>query len=252
MFETSTLAWEIMETYVTQLGYQYLRITPTNSFFGDEEVTFTYFRLDKRLSINGVSFYVETINKATELVLTYIKMNDINLDEKIYITPNIEKRNLREKKLINILNDVEIYSDGSAQPNPGKGGYGIVLISGEHRKEISQGFVLSTNNRMELLGAIVGIESVNGTDKYITLTTDSKYVVDAVGKGWIYNWEKNNFKGRTNSDLWKRLLPLLKKHNITFKWIKGHNNHPENEICDGLAVNAANSSNLLEDIGYKK
>ena len=146
---------------------------------------------------------------------------------------------------------IEIYTDGSAQPNPGKGGYGIVLKSGKHRKELSQGFVLSTNNRMELLGAIVGIESIKGEGKTIELTTDSKYVVDAVEKGWLYNWEKKNFKGRKNSDLWKRLLTLLQKHNIKFIWIKGHNNHIENERCDVLAVNAANSNNLIIDKGYE-
>jgi ribonuclease HI len=148
------------------------------------------------------------------------------------------------------MTKIEIYSDGSAQPNPGKGGYGIVLKYKEHRKEISQGFLKTTNNRMELLGAIVGIENINGVNKDIELTTDSKYVTDAINKGWIYQWEKKNFIGRKNSDLWKRLLTLLPKHNIMFIWVKGHNNHVENERCDTLAVNATNSNNLIIDNGY--
>jgi len=147
---------------------------------------------------------------------------------------------------------IEIYTDGSAQPNPGKGGYGIVLISGDYRKELSQGFIKSTNNRMELLGAIVGLEALKIKNSLVTLTTDSKYVVDAVNKGWIYNWEKKNFKGRINSDLWRRFLPLLSEHNITFSWVKGHNNHIENEQCDKLAVQAAQSDNLIKDEGYLK
>ena len=147
---------------------------------------------------------------------------------------------------------IEIYTDGSAQPNPGKGGYGIILISGNYRKELSQGFIKTTNNRMELLAVIVALETLKIENSDVILTTDSKYVVDAINKEWLYNWEKNNFKNRVNSDLWKRLLPLLRKHNITFKWIKGHNNHIENENCDRLAVLAAQSDNLIEDIGYIK
>lgn len=147
---------------------------------------------------------------------------------------------------------VEIYSDGSAQPNPGKGGIGIVMKYGKHRKEISQGFVKSTNNRMELLGAIVGLEALTKDNLDVELTTDSKYVVDAIGKGWVFNWEKKNFSGRKNSDLWKRLLVVYRKHNVKFFWVRGHNNHPENTICDKLAVAAAQSDNLKIDEGYEK
>lgn len=147
---------------------------------------------------------------------------------------------------------VEIYSDGSSRNNPGVSGYGTVLVYGSHRKEISEGFKLSTNNRMELLGVIRGLEALKKDKLSIDITTDSKYVVDAVNKGWLFNWEKQNFKNRKNSDLWVRFLELYRKHNINMFWVKGHNNHPENERCDILATRESGKNvNLLQtDDGY--
>ena len=151
-----------------------------------------------------------------------------------------------------MIDTIEIYSDGSAQPNPGKGGYGVVMIYKQHRKEISQGFIKSTNNRMELLGAIIALETIKIFDKKVTLTTDSKYVSDAFNKGWIYTWEKNNYKGRKNADLWRRMYKIAEKIKPEFIWVKGHNNHIENERCDVLAVQATQSNNLITDDGYLK
>jgi ribonuclease HI len=147
--------------------------------------------------------------------------------------------------------EVIIYTDGAARGNPGPGGYGIVLKSGNHRKELSQGYKKTTNNRMELLGAIVALESLKKPCK-VTLYTDSKYVADAVNKGWVFSWEKVNFKKKKNPDLWKRFLEIYRQHNINFQWVKGHNNNKENEICDRLAVNASKQINLSEDEGYVK
>ena len=149
---------------------------------------------------------------------------------------------------------VKIYSDGSSRNNPGVSGYGTILIAGERRKEISGGFKLSTNNRMELLGVIVGLEALKKENLKIEITSDSKYVIDAVNKGWVFTWEKNKFKDRKNSDLWIRFLKEYRKHNITMTWIKGHNEHPENERCDVLATTeSAKPISLLKvDEGYKK
>ncbi|MFC2117349.1 ribonuclease HI [Bacteroidota bacterium] len=148
--------------------------------------------------------------------------------------------------------DIIIYTDGAARGNPGPGGYGIVLQSGKHRKEISEGFRLTTNNRMELLAVIVAIESLKVENSVVTLYTDSKYVADAVEKRWLFEWEKKNFKKKKNPDLWKRFLKIYYKHKIKFVWIKGHAQIPENEICDQLAVNASNKSRLLVDEGYEE
>lgn len=145
---------------------------------------------------------------------------------------------------------IRIYSDGSAQPNPGKGGYGTILVYGDYRKELSDGYQKSTNNRMELMGIIVGLESLKKENLDIEIITDSQYVVNSVNKGWVFHWEKQCFKNRANSDLWERFLLLYRKHNIKMIWIKGHNNHPENERCDKLAVAAANSLDLKVDEGY--
>ena len=144
-----------------------------------------------------------------------------------------------------------IYTDGSAKGNPGRGGYGIVMLSGKHRKEISAGFLLTTNNRMELLAVIVGLESVKKQKSEIIVYSDSKYVVNAVEKGWLFNWQKKNFKGKKNSDLWIRFLSVYNKHSIRFFWVKGHNNNIENERCDRLAVSAAEGSNLISDVWYE-
>ncbi len=147
---------------------------------------------------------------------------------------------------------ITIYTDGSAKGNPGKGGYGIVLSAGKHYKEISQGFRHTTNNRMELLAVIVGLESLKKPGYEVLVVSDSKYVVDAVSKKWVFNWRKKNFKGKKNQDLWKRFLKVYPKHNVSFRWIKGHAGHAQNEICDQLAVMASENTNLLIDIGYEE
>lgn len=147
---------------------------------------------------------------------------------------------------------IQIFTDGAAQGNPGPGGYGTILRFGKHEKELSQGFRLTTNNRMELLAVIVGLEAIKKTGIPVTVISDSKYVVEAVEKGWIWTWEKNNFKKKANPDLWKRFIPLYHKHKPKFKWIKGHAGHPENERCDELAVRAAQSGNLLVDQEYEE
>lgn len=146
---------------------------------------------------------------------------------------------------------IEIFTDGAAQGNPGPGGYGVIMRYHKHEKELSGGFRLTTNNRMELLAVITGLESIKKTDIPIKVVTDSQYVANAVTKGWLWNWEKKNFKDKANVDLWKRYIPLHKKFNPKFVWIKGHAGHAENERCDQLAVAAANSNNLLIDKEYE-
>ena len=146
---------------------------------------------------------------------------------------------------------INLYTDGSAKGNPGKGGFGIVLIAGKHYKEISKGFRHTTNNRMELLAVIVGLEKLSKENSIVQVYSDSKYVVDAVEKKWVFNWEKKNYKGKKNSDLWKRFLIIFRKHKVSFTWIKGHAGHIENEKCDLLAVEASENKNLLVDQGYE-
>ena len=123
-------------------------------------------------------------------------------------------------------------------------------MSGGHRKELSQGYKHTTNNRMELLAAIVALESIKDGSHEITLYSDSKYVVDAIEKGWLFGWQKKGFKGKKNPDLWRRFLKIYPKHNVKFVWVKGHANNPENERCDELAVAAADGKGLLDDVGY--
>lgn len=147
---------------------------------------------------------------------------------------------------------ITIYTDGAAKGNPGPGGYGVVMMSGEHRKELSAGYRLTTNNRMELLAAIVGLETIKAEKADVTLYTDSKYVSDAVEKGWVFQWEKTRFKKKKNPDLWKRFLLVYRKHTVKFIWVKGHANIVENERCDRLAVEAAESGNLLIDFEYEQ
>lgn len=146
---------------------------------------------------------------------------------------------------------INIYTDGAASGNPGPGGYGIVMTAGRHRKELSAGFRLTTNNRMELLAVIVALEQIKQKGAQVLVTSDSKYVVDSVQKGWVFNWVKKQFKGKKNVDLWKRYLKVHPKHSIKFEWVKGHNDHPENERCDRLAVAASQQSNLPADSGYE-
>lgn len=146
---------------------------------------------------------------------------------------------------------ITIYTDGAARGNPGPGGYGAVLLSGQFRKELSEGFKHTTNNRMELLAVIVALETLKIPGSEVTVYTDSKYVVDAVTLGWVFNWLKKRFKGKKNPDLWLRFLEIYKKHSIKFVWVKGHANNPLNERCDELAVAASMGKNLKEDIGYQ-
>jgi len=146
---------------------------------------------------------------------------------------------------------VTVYTDGAAKGNPGNGGYGIVLLSGSHRKEIKGGFRLTTNNRMELLAVIVALESVKKLKSEITVYSDSKYVVDAIKKNWLFSWEKTNFKKKKNPDLWIRFLQVFRKHIVSFVWVKGHSNNKENDRCDVLAVQAAESNTLLIDKWYE-
>lgn len=147
---------------------------------------------------------------------------------------------------------VTIYTDGSALGNPGPGGYGVVLLAPpNHRKELSGGFRLTTNNRMELMAVCVGLEALKVVPCDVTVYSDSKYVVDAVEKGWLRSWVAKRFKDKKNVDLWMRFLRIYEKHNVRFVWVKGHSSVPENERCDQLAVAAANGRNLLEDTGYE-
>ncbi len=145
-----------------------------------------------------------------------------------------------------------IYTDGAARGNPGPGGYGVVLMSGKHRKELSGGFKLTTNNRMELLAVIKGLEVLKIEGSKVTVYTDSKYVSDAVEKGWVFSWESKGFKKKKNPDLWIRFLKIYRKHKVNFIWVKGHANIPENERCDTLAVEASYGTNLKADTGYVK
>ena len=147
---------------------------------------------------------------------------------------------------------IKIYTDGSSIGNPGPGGYGIVMLSGdgEHKKEFSQCFKLTTNNRMELLAVIIGLENLKLKNSKVKIFTDSKYVSDAVEKGWLFDWVKKDFKNKKNPDLWRRFLEIYKNHKVKFQWVKGHNNDFYNERCDFLANLAAKNSNLLEDTGY--
>ncbi len=148
--------------------------------------------------------------------------------------------------------EITIYTDGAAKGNPGKGGYGTVLISGKFRKELSQGFRLTTNNRMELLAVIVGLEALKTVGNKVTVYSDSKYVVDSVEKGWVFNWLRKKFKDKKNKDLWLRFIEAYKKQVVNFIWVKGHAGNVENERCDKLAVEASEKPNLLIDKAYEE
>lgn len=155
----------------------------------------------------------------------------------------------------NALKKVLIYTDGACSGNPGKGGYGTILMYNEHRKELSGGFRLTTNNRMEMMAAIIGLEALT-MKCAVTLYTDSRYLVDAMTKGWAKKWQANNWKRNKketakNPDLWQRLLDLCHHHQVDFIWVKGHAGHPENEYCDRLAVAASQQETLLIDEIYE-
>jgi ribonuclease HI len=150
--------------------------------------------------------------------------------------------------------EITIYTDGSARGNPGPGGYGVILMSGHHKKELSQGYKLTTNNRMELMAVIAGLKALKKEGMNVTVYSDSQYVVKAVEEGWLKNWIKTNFKGgKKNPDLWKEYYLLSQKHNIKFVWVKGHADNPFNNRCDELATEAADGQHhtLLTDEGYE-
>lgn len=146
-----------------------------------------------------------------------------------------------------------IYTDGSSRGNPGRGGYGAILMWGESRKELSAGYRLTTNNRMELLAVIKALEALTKKNIALTIYTDSQYVVNSVEKKWLDGWIKNDFKGgKKNKDLWTRFYKLSKDFSIQFKWVKGHADNAFNNRCDELATQAADGGNLLIDEGYEK
>ncbi|PKP18112.1 MAG: ribonuclease HI [Bacteroidetes bacterium HGW-Bacteroidetes-23] len=149
---------------------------------------------------------------------------------------------------------IHIYTDGAAKGNPGPGGYGVVmeLVGSPYKKEFYEGFRYTTNNRMELLAVIVGLEKLKNPNTTVLVTSDSKYVVDAVEKRWVFQWEKKGFTGKKNPDLWMRFLKIYRKHKVDFKWVKGHNSHPQNERCDELAVYASGLPSLSVDAFYEK
>jgi ribonuclease HI len=148
---------------------------------------------------------------------------------------------------------VHIYTDGAAKGNPGPGGYGVVMemVGTPYKKEFFEGFRHTTNNRMELLAVIVGLEKLKAPKTTVLIVSDSKYVVDSVEKGWVFGWEKKYFKDKKNPDLWMRFLKIYRQHQVKFKWIKGHNNHPQNERCDELAVMASQQKILNIDTFYE-
>ncbi|MDR0545137.1 MAG: ribonuclease HI [Odoribacteraceae bacterium] len=146
---------------------------------------------------------------------------------------------------------VIIYTDGSSRGNPGPGGHAAILTCGPHRKEISQGYRQTTNNRMELLAVISALETLRRPDLLVDVYTDSRYVIDPVQQGWLFTWERNHFKNKKNPDLWQRFLPLYRAHRVTFHWVPGHSNIPLNEQCDRLAVAASRSPDLQIDFYHE-
>ena len=146
---------------------------------------------------------------------------------------------------------ITMFTDGAAKGNPGPGGYGTILRFGDKEKELSDGFRMTTNNRMELLAVIVGLEAIKKPGWNVLVVSDSKYVVDSVTKGWLKGWVVKNFKGKKNRDLWERYLKASESHNVKFQWVKGHAGHPENERCDQLAVEAAERKNLKVDAAFE-
>lgn len=147
---------------------------------------------------------------------------------------------------------IYLFTDGAASGNPGPGGYGIVLKCGDARKELSGGFALTTNNRMELLAVIRGLEAIKWKNAVVEVFSDSTYVVKAINEGWLDNWVRKGWKKVKNPDLWQEFIPLYRSHKVTFHWLKGHAGHPENERCDKLAVAAYSQAGLPQDEGYKK
>jgi ribonuclease HI len=155
---------------------------------------------------------------------------------------------------LSIPHEVHIYTDGAAKGNPGNGGYGVVMewVGKPYQREFFEGFRLTTNNRMELLAVIVGLEKLKNPNTKVLIVSDSKYVVDSVEKKWVFGWEKKGYAGKKNPDLWKRFLKIYRQHQVDFEWIKGHNNHRQNERCDELAVMASLQKELSIDEFYEK
>ncbi len=158
--------------------------------------------------------------------------------------------------MLETVPEITIYTDGACIGNPGPGGYGVVLLSGEHRLELSGGYQLTTNNRMEIIAAIKGLESLK-QNSLVNLYSDSQYLVDAMMKGWAKKWQqqhwmRNKKEMAKNPDLWEQMLKLCNYHKVTFLWIRGHSGNKENERCDRLAVLAASQRQLEADIGYVK
>ena len=150
------------------------------------------------------------------------------------------------------MNSIQIYTDGASRGNPGPGGYGVVLIWGEIKKELSKGYRLTTNNRMELMGVIAALEAMKKNNLSIIIYSDSSYVVKAFEEGWLNKWIKTDFKGgKKNKDLWLHFHKLSQNHQIKFKWVKGHADNFYNTRCDELATEAADGKNLLIDVGYE-
>jgi ribonuclease HI len=148
---------------------------------------------------------------------------------------------------------IQLYTDGASRGNPGRGGYGAILLFGNHRKELSQGYRHTTNNRMELQAVIAGLEAIKKNELPVTVYSDSQYVVNAVEKGWLKNWIKTDFKGgKKNKDLWKHYHELAKNFTVNFVWVKGHANNPLNNRCDELATAAADGKDLVVDEVYEK
>ncbi len=143
---------------------------------------------------------------------------------------------------------IQIYTDGACSGNPGPGGYAAILRCGPYEKVLSGGYANTTNNRMELLAVITALEAIRWEQADVTIWSDSSYVVDAVEKGWVFNWEQKGFAKKANPDLWQRFLTVYRRHNVRFVWIRGHNGHPENERCDRLAVAASQEKDLPEDV----
>ena len=148
---------------------------------------------------------------------------------------------------------IQMYTDGAARGNPGPGGYGVILMSGSHRKELSQGYRKTTNNRMELMAVIAGLEAIKKKGMNITVYTDSQYIAKAINEGWLKNWIATQFKGgKKNKDLWMQFQELAQEHHIKFVWVKGHADNPFNNRCDELATTAADGTDLLIDEEYEK
>ena len=147
---------------------------------------------------------------------------------------------------------VTVYTDGAASGNPGPGGYGVVMEAGKHRRELWGGYRRTTNNRMELLAVITALEALKKPGMEVLVVSDSKYVIDSVQQGWVFDWEKKGFVKKKNPDLWKRFPAIYRQHRVSFQWIRGHNGHPQNELCDRLAVAAREQPDLPADEVYEQ